>query len=172
VIAYVVTGPAGAGKTTLGRELARATRAPLLDLDVLTNPLLDAVFAEAGFSGHWNDTEHRGWVRPARYAALSVVAADQVQLGNDVVLVAPFTAERRGAEEWDLLVSALVPADVRLVWLEVPANVLAERVRTRGEERDRSGSTVDDVVPLVPHVRVDGTLPTADQVAQVLSRSA
>jgi sugar-phosphatase len=92
-----------------------------------------------------------------------------VRLGNDVVLVAPFTTERQGGDEWDLLVAAVAPAEVVLLWLDVPADVLAERIRTRGEARDRSGSAVEDVEPLVPHVRVDGLLPTADQVGQVLS---
>ena len=84
----VVAGPAGAGKSTLGRALAAEMRAALLDLDDLTNPILDALWSGAG---HWNDGEHRALVRPARYAVLRAAAAAQVATGVDVVLVAPFT---------------------------------------------------------------------------------
>lgn len=85
----VVAGPAGAGKSTLGRALAAQMHAALLDLDDLTNPILDALWSGAG---HWNDPEHRALVRPARYAVLRAAAAAQVATGVDVVLVAPFTA--------------------------------------------------------------------------------
>ena len=36
-----VAGVAGSGKSTLGRALATALHLPLVDLDAVTNPLLD-----------------------------------------------------------------------------------------------------------------------------------
>jgi sugar-phosphatase len=166
--AYVVSGPAGAGKTTLGQELARELHATIVDLDTVTNPLLDAVFEHSGLPGHWNDAVHRSWLRPARYAVLRAVATEQVRLGNGVVLVAPFTAERSGGAEWDRLIAALEPAQVVLVWIDVPPDVLAERVRVRGDARDGARSDPDVAPPLVPHLWVDGTRRTADQLAEVL----
>lgn len=167
--AYVVSGPAGAGKTTLGRELARATRATLLDLDTATNPMLDAVFDRAGLPGHWNDQQHRSWVRPARYAALRALATDQVALGNDVVLVAPFTAELTGGSEWTQLTGALGPARVLVVWLDLPAPVRAERMHRRGEARDSVRTDPEPEPPRVPHLWIDGTRSPTEQVADVLA---
>lgn len=165
--AFVVAGRAGAGKSTLGLALARATGAVLLDLDTLTNPLLDLL--HAGEAGHWNDDGRRSVVRPARYAALRAVASTQVSLGLDVVLVAPFTAELGGGTEWRQLRGMLAPADPRVVWLHAPAEVLAQRVRGRAEPRDAGERSVVAVVPpRVPHLAVDATLPTEEQVSLVL----
>ena len=161
--AYVVTGPAASGKSTLGEALARRTGAVLLDLATLPNPLLEAVFAGAG--GHWNDDDRRAQVPPARNAVLRDVARTQVALGHDVVLVAPFTAELRGGPEWALLRAALDPADVRVLWLTAPAAVLAARAAARGLDRDAADRAVTGVAePRVPHRVVDATTPTALQV--------
>lgn len=172
--AVVVAGQAGTGKSTLGEALARRAGAVLLDLDSLTNGLLDRVFAGTGLPGHWNDDLHRPVVRPARYAALVDVAAAQLQLGHDVVLVAPFLAELTGGPEWEGLVHALAEAEVLVVWLHASTDVLARRVTERAEARDaartlgvpRDARTA--ATPHVPHLPLDATLPTHEQVAAVL----
>jgi predicted kinase len=167
----VVAGPAGAGKSTLGRELARRTGAVLLDLDTLTNPLLDRLQAGAPspWTSHWNDPEHRDVVRPARYAVLLAVAREQADLGHDLVLVAPFTAELAGGREWDVLRAAVAPAEPIVVWLQVPADVLATRLRERGEPRDAGAVIAGAMSPAVPHLSVDATLDTAAQADLVLA---
>jgi sugar-phosphatase len=172
VRAYVVGGRAGVGKSTLGRALARRTEAVLLDLDTVTNELLDGVFPSTGLPGHWNDDRYRAWVRPARYAALLAVAAEQVGLGRDVVLVAPFTAELQGGHELERLHGALSPAAPLLVWLHAPEDVRSRRVRERGELRDDAAARARVAEPpSVPHLAVDATTPTEEQVAQVLAAS-
>lgn len=166
---WVVAGPAGSGKTTLGRALARSLGAALLDLDSVTNPLLEGLADLVAPGGHWNEPHRRELVRPARYAALLATARDQVPSGVDVVLVAPFTAELRGGPEWERLREAVAPATVRVVWLRAGPDLLATRVALRGEPRDdgRPGAVV--VSPVVDHLPVDAAASTDDQLAQVLA---
>ncbi|WP_382306712.1 HAD-IA family hydrolase [Herbiconiux sp. UC225_62] len=166
----VVAGAAGSGKSTLGLELARSLGAALLDLDTLTNPLLEGLGAELAGGAHWNDPALRRLVRPARYAALLAALADQVRAGGSAVLVAPFTAELLGGAEWEQLVEAAgsVPA---VLWLVASPELLAERRRLRSADRD--AHVVDppaDHAPAVPHLGVDASLPTAEQLADVLAR--
>jgi sugar-phosphatase len=176
VRAIVVAGRAGTGKSTLSEALVRRTGGVLLDLDILTNALLDRVFAATGLPGHWNEDRHREVVRPARYAALREVATDQVRLGRDVVLTAPFSAELQGGAEWDALRRALA-SDPLVVWLHAPADVLSARVLARGEVRDRAATTTQATgpsiaateAPVVPHLALDATMPTDAQVAAVLA---
>jgi sugar-phosphatase len=161
---WVVAGPAGSGKSTLGRALARRRGAVLLDLDTVTNSLLDALGPDQA-DGHWNDPGRRDDVRPARYATLLAVAAEQVV--DEIVLVAPFTAELRGGQEWSALLAAVAPAVPRVVWLDGSPALHEERRAARGEPRDRF-PVVPQAVPAIPHRRVDAAAPTSDQLAAVL----
>lgn len=162
---WVVAGPAGAGKSTLGRALARRTGAVLLDLDTLTNPLLEALAPAVAAGGHWNDAERRALVRPARYAALLAVARDQV--ADALVLVAPFTAELRGGSEWRALLEAVSPAVPTVLWLRAGTPVLATRRADRALDRD-AHALPPAPAPAVDHVVVDATSPTHAQVESVL----
>lgn len=162
---WMVAGPAASGKTTLGRALAERSGAVLLDLDTVTNPLLDALGDCVAPGGHWNDPRLRATVRPARYAALLAVASDQV--AEDLVLVAPFTAELRGGPEWSALLAAVAPAVPRVVWLDAPPAVLAARRGARGEARDRFPPPSAEQ-PQVPHQRIDASTPTEAQLAALL----
>jgi sugar-phosphatase len=162
---WVVAGPAGSGKSTLGRALAAQRAAVLLDLDTVTNPLLDALGPVLAPDGHWNDPGRRDAVRPARYAALLAVAADQVV--DEIVLVAPFTAELRGGDEWSTLLAAVAPAQPRVVWLDGESALYERRRAARGEPRDRV-PVVPQGQPAIAHQRVDAAAPTDDQLAAVL----
>ena len=162
---WLIAGPAGSGKSTLGRALATRRRAALLDLDTVTNPVLDALGAGPAPTDHWNDPDRRDQVRPARYAALLAVAADQVV--DEIVLVAPFTAELRGGPEWTLLTEALAPAPVRVVWLRADDALLRHRVAGRRETRDAVRTPAELGPPAVDHLVVDAASPTSAQLAQL-----
>ncbi len=167
-----VAGPAGSGKSTLAAVLAARTRLPLLDLDTLTNPLLDALGAYLP-SGHWNDDDWRSVVRPARYACLLAAAADQVRAGNGAIVVAPFTAELAGGDEWRRLLAAVAPATPLVCWLDPGAAVRAERIASRAESRDLvAGPGSARVPPVVAHLALDADRPTAELVDRVVSELA
>ena len=163
----IVAGPAGAGKSTLGRALATELGAALLDLDDLTNSLLDALWPSRSATGHWNDAPNRSLVRPARYAVLRAAASAQVASGIDVVLVAPFTAEMTGGQEWEELTAAIEPVEPVVLWIDVPARVLAERVRARAFDRDDGSAGEAPARPAVPHVALDGRSSTSELVRVV-----
>lgn len=162
-----VAGVAGSGKSTLGRELAVRLRAPLIDLDAVTNPLLEALPADA-LGGHWLSSPHASAIRDGRYAALRAVAADAVATAGAAVLVAPFTAELKGGAAFDLLAAAVAPARLLIVHLAGDENLLASRRAQRGEDRDAHRTDVGSAEALVPVIAVDAELSTAQQMARVL----
>jgi sugar-phosphatase len=166
---WVLAGPAGSGKSTLGRALATRRGAVLLDLDTVTNPLLDALGPVVAPDGHWNDPHRRDQLRPARYATLLAVAADQVV--DELVLVAPFTAELRGGSEWSSLLAAVAPVVPRVVWLDGSVALYEERRTARGESRDRAPVEPQEV-PRVPHQRIDAAAPTSRQLLELLGDGA
>ncbi|GAA4387083.1 AAA family ATPase [Tsukamurella soli] len=167
----VVTGAAGSGKSTLGRALARALRAPLIDLDSMTNPLLDELGPALG-SEHWNSPGPMSErIRRGRYASLRAAASDLVSVGQRPVLVAPFTRELAGGDEWAALMGSVWPREVRVVYLTGPATVFEQRRRQRGAERDRHrvAATSPDRRPAIPHLELDATTGTDELVDLVLA---
>ena len=177
VRAIVVTGAPAAGKSVLGAALARRLRAALLDLDTVTQPLVDVI---AGLSGtdDLDSARLADLTRDARYRAVLDTAAEILSVGTPVVLVAPFTEERRSPARWDALSGRLAAAggQPRLVWVRLPAEEILRRMRERGAARDRHklddpGRFLDGLAlgsPAVPHLAVDGMLPVASQVEAAL----
>ncbi len=167
-LVVAVAGVAGSGKSTLGRALATALGAPLLDLDSMTNPLLDRL-PPGALGGHWLVSPHGAAIRDGRYAALRAVTRDTVATAGRAVLVAPFTAELRGGEPWDLLRRAAGAAGLRVVHIDGDADLFAARRAVRAEERDRHRIAPPPAPPpAVPVVTVDGALTTDQQVGLVL----
>ena len=166
-LAVVVAGTAGSGKSTLGRAIAESLRAPLVDLDSVTTPLLETLPAEI-LGGHWLTSPHAAAIRAGRYAALRATAADALSTAGRVVVVAPFTAELTGGAEWEALVAALAPVEPHVVYVDGDPGVLASRRSLRGASRDAHRPETEPVAPTVPVTVVDAELSTAQQLARVL----
>lgn len=175
--ALVVTGPPGSGKTSTGLELARALGAALLDLDSVTNPLVDVVVDVLGGEGY-DDPRVTALVRSARYESLLAGAEDCLRAGVPVVLVAPFTQERADQGAWAALAGRITAAggEPRLLFLTVSREELSRRLLRRGAGRDAAkladlGShvaSVDLSPPTSPHLAVDAALAPVAQAGAVL----
>lgn len=172
--AVVLTGPPGVGKSTTGRHLARAIGAALLDLDTITNPLVDVIASMMGAEGDYSNPDLAQVVRGPRYSALVNTAVDCLSADCPVVLIAPFTSERRNAESWRKLADRLTDAggEPVLAWLRADATLLAMRMRGRAAGRDveklaalENATFVPDLdPPRVPHLEIDASLTAAEQV--------
>jgi|GEM_PF-129345 len=164
----LIAGVAGSGKTTLGRLVAHALRLPILDLDELTNPLLDGL-GDLIPGPHWVNSPYAATIRTARYTALLRVASDNVLLGQGAVLVAPFSAELTGGSEWHALEEALAPAVIFVVHVDGDAALLERRRAERGAARDAFRAADAPVAtPAVPHLRIEAALSPSQQLDRVL----
>ncbi|MGU3646504.1 HAD-IA family hydrolase [Microbacterium sp. C23T] len=163
-----VAGDAGSGKSTLGRALGAHLGAPVLDLDTLTNPLLDAV-PESVWGGHWLSSPYAESIRDGRYAALRSTARQLLETTPRLVLVAPFTAELSGGAAWRQLGDAVGKAELTVVHLSGDAELLSARRAARGEDRDKHRPAPPaPTAPQIDVVSVDAELTTAQQLARVL----
>jgi predicted kinase len=85
-------GPAGCGKSTVSREIARRLHAAYLDKDSLVTYLTEALLDLAGTDKHERDNNeyYQAHVMDWEYATLLRVAGDNLRLGTSVVIDAPF----------------------------------------------------------------------------------
>jgi predicted kinase len=165
--ALVLTGAPATGKSTLAAFLASRWRAALIDQDVATQPLVDVVAGLVGASD-LDDPRLAAATRSARYEVVTAVAESNLRVGNPVVLVAPFTAERSSVEAWSRLRGRLTEAggEPLLVWLSLPPSQIVARLRLRAALRDAAKladpayeASLPTAEPVVPHLRLDATLP-------------
>lgn len=170
--AVCVAGTPGSGKSTLGVALAARLGAIVLDMDTATNPLIGEI---AELIGAGDDLDHPGLggaVRAARYRCVVDVAVENVALGRAAVMIAPFTAEVTDQTQWAALARRFAPADLWLVWVDVPAEVAWERRRRRGHARDRAAMVKGDAPrpsgPGVPHILADGAADVTSEIDRVV----
>jgi predicted kinase len=174
VEAIVVCGVPGSGKTTFAHGLARRLHWPLLDLDTLTNPLFQYAGGEFLVDVPSPGLNVRASINDIRYTCLFDTAQENLALGINVILVAPFTSERVFPEAWARLTEYLaIPGHrVHLVWLDTPPAEVVKRMQLRGAARDikklkeSHRFLTPDVTapPRVAHTRVDGLQPPTEQI--------
>ena len=174
-LAVLVSGAPGSGKSTVGAVIAQRLGAALLDLDTAT-AALTRVVGELRGTHDLDDPDLARITRAARYDTITALAEDNLAIGVDVVLVAPFSTERRDPAAWDVLRSRLEQggATSRLVWLRISADEVGRRVERRGLARDAAKHTaswtdgLDLDAPAVPHIEADAVLSPAAIAEHVL----
>jgi len=162
--AILVAGPPASGKSTVGSALAKTLGATLIDQDVATGQLLSIIESLVNVDD-LDDPQLAALTRTARYETVTRLAEDNLRLGNTVLLVAPFTAERKNLPAWQELCHRLRRAGggaVAMVWLYLSREELLQRLRVRGADRDaaklRSEQRFIDQLefgpPVGPHIPV------------------
>jgi predicted kinase len=176
--AVLVGGPPATGKSTLASALAPRLGAAVLDLDVATGPLVRVISGLIGVTD-LDDPALAGLTRDARYETLLALAAANLRAARPVILVAPFSAERAQPAAWAATAQRLTAA-VRvspvMVWLHLPPDELVRRLRRRALARDENKirdpafflAGLDLAPPVVPHLALDATEPTATLVQSIL----
>jgi sugar-phosphatase len=176
---FMIAGPAGSGKTTLGVALASRLGAPHLDLDDVTGDLVGRFLAE-----HPERTEPEALLalRDLRYAQLAETARLLMsgESSSDLVLIAPFTVEISSVDRWGRwLADVGVPsASAHLVWLTLPPGERLRRMAARGASRDAaalatagSGDDMPEPAPPgVPCLAVDALLAVGEQADIAMQR--
>jgi len=87
-------GGAGAGKTTLAKELARRRGMVLLDMDTLLRPAAESIMAIAGHDPKDRDsTVYKSLCRDLGYRITMDAALENVDIGTDTIVIGPFSKE-------------------------------------------------------------------------------
>ncbi|WP_214628969.1 AAA family ATPase [Paenibacillus agaridevorans] len=118
-------GGAGAGKTTLAKELAKRSRTALFDMDTLLRPAAEAIMTQAGLDPNDRDSEHyKSRCRHLGYRLTMDAALENVELGNDAFVVGPFTRETEApdwlASELSRIGASLSDVEVKVIFVCLP----------------------------------------------------
>jgi predicted kinase len=162
--AILIAGPPASGKSLVGASLARTLGATLIDLDLATEPLLGVIRSLVNVDDI-DDPRLARLTRAERYETITCLAEDNLRAGNTVLLVAPFTEERRTLRAWEARVDRLHQAaggTVIMIWLYLSREELLQRMRDRGADRDEpklSGEQrfidhLDLGPPVGPHIPI------------------
>ena len=175
----LVAGPPASGTTTVGASLAQALGATLIDQDVATGQLLSVVESLVHVDDI-DDPRLAKLTRAARYETITCLAEDNLRVGNSVLLVAPFSEERKSLHAWEMLLDRLQRAadgTVTMVWLYLSRDELLRRLRGRAADRDASklrgeGRFIDQVdlgPPVGPHIPIHA-VGSVDQIVRAIIR--
>ena len=162
--ALLIAGPPASGKSTVGASLAGTLGATLIDQDLATGPLLSVIGSLANVDDI-DDPRLVTLTRAGRYETITRLAEDNLRVGNTVLLVAPFTEERRNLRAWEELGDRLHRAAggaVTMIWLYLSREELLQRMRARGADRDaaklsgeqRFIDQLDLGPPVGPHIPI------------------
>jgi hypothetical protein len=121
--------------------------------------------------------------RADRYETITRLAEDNLRIGNTVLLVAPFTEERRNLHAWQELVDRLHRAAggaVTMIWLSLSREELLHRMRARGADRDepklsREQDFIDRLElgpPVGPHIPIHAVGSVEQVVASIVMQLA
>jgi predicted kinase len=132
----LITGIAGAGKSTLGETLAAKLQLTYVDYDTVCQPFLRRL---------WDRSDHGvsyaqfclDW-REASYGAFWGVVCENLSLGNSVIASAPLSAER-GRSTFFSSMKKDINRDFSVLNLHLVPDeqVIRHNLITRGQKRDQ-----------------------------------
>lgn len=136
-------GPAGAGKTTIAKALAKRSRAALFDMDTLLRPTAVALMKLAGQDPEDRDSiTYKILCRDLGYRITMDAALENVELGSDAFVIGPFTKETE-SKEWLVKELEGIGASVDDVAVKVVFVHLADQTSYYERIQER-GSSLDD----------------------------
>jgi len=161
--AFIICGSPGAGKTTYGMLLSRKRQALFLDIDTVTERMVQAGLSMAGLDPDDRDSPlFKQTFRQPIYETLFDIARENLDW-SDVVIAGPFTRELRNPE-WPAELSQSLGHSVEIHYVHCPPDVRRERLARRGNPRDQ-GKLQDwqtyiqyygaEEPPVFDHVRIN-----------------
>ena len=132
---FVICGPAGAGKSTYGKRLAKELSVAFLDSDTVTEPVVRSGMKLGGLDPDDRDSAvYRKNFRDPVYECLYQVAAENLS-HLSVVMVGPFTREIQNLG-WPDELRKRFNCKVEFHFVSCDDEVRRERIKLRGNPRD------------------------------------
>lgn len=139
----IVMGITGAGKSVIGKRIAKSKGFAYVDKDTVTTELTEVILENLSPLKDKHERESSYYlevVRPLAYESVLHIALENIELGNSVVVAAAFDEEIKNThflEENEYMEAIRKLADIKVVHVHVDHPTLLKRLIARNEERDR-----------------------------------
>ncbi|MBB3113859.1 adenylate kinase family enzyme [Paenibacillus phyllosphaerae] len=136
-------GPAGAGKTTVAKSLARRRSAVLLDMDTLLRPAAEAIMKLQGLDPDDRDSDdYKRLCRDLGYRITMDAALENIELGTECFVIGPFTKETEDPkwlkQELRRIGRTLTDIEVKVVFVHLKGLAdYRQRIERRGSVLDQ-----------------------------------
>ncbi|WP_323504868.1 ATP-binding protein, partial [Cryobacterium sp. RTC2.1] len=137
---FFVVGPAGSGKSSVSKFIARQNHAAYIDKDTATTGFTELLLELRGFDKNERDNNeyYQTVIMPLEYETILKLCRDNLALGNSVVLDAPF-GKYFSNEDFLTEVHARYywpEAEKIVVHVHVDGEEMRQRLINRGYHRD------------------------------------
>ncbi len=134
---HIVAGPPASGKSVFGRRLAARLKAAFLDIDTVSEPIVQAGLALAGEDPEDRDSAtFKAAFREPIYQTMLQTAQENLA-HTSVVIVGPFTREFQ-EPDWLDAITREIDSPVEAYYITAQPEVRRQRMIARGNPRDRS----------------------------------
>ena len=139
----IVLGITGAGKSAVGKRIAKSKGFTFIDKDTVSTELTEFILENLSPLKDKHERESSYYlevVRPLAYESMLHIALENIELNNSVVVAAAFDEEIKNAdflEENPYMEAIRKLADITVVHVHVDHPTLLKRVIARNAERDR-----------------------------------
>jgi len=136
----IITGCAGAGKTTIGKTLAQKLGYCYIDKDTVTREYTDFILERSGSSKCDRESQlYRNEILPIEYSVTFKLCREILDNGCNVVLTIPFISQIQDYSKWEEIKSAsrIRNIDVKFIWIEHNIETEKENLISRDADRDK-----------------------------------
>lgn len=134
----IVTGCAGSGKTTIGKELAKQLGYAFIDKDTVVNEFTDFALIKFESSISRESDFYKNELRPIEYKTTFDVCKEILDCNCGVVLVIPFIAQIQDYSKWlEIKNASNIDAKVKFIWIKHNINNERQHIIKRNEVRDK-----------------------------------
>ncbi len=137
----IITGCAGAGKTTIGTALAKNIKYTYIDKDTVTREFTDYLLIKLGsFEGDRESEQYTNDILPMEYRTTFKLCREILENGSNVVLTIPFISQIRDIKKWEEIkkdVKIKDDIDVKFIWIKHNIDTEKKSIINRGAKRDQ-----------------------------------
>lgn len=137
----IICGCAGAGKTTIGKIVAKKLNYFFIDKDTVSNLFTDFILKYSSKSeGDRESAFYSSKIKPIEYESTFKICFENLELGNNVIAVIPMTSVINDFEEFNKFVNLKSlknkGIDVKIIWINHNEDLEHKRLMSRNSSRD------------------------------------